>query len=111
MANILYFSEKVAFLGGTSVAIFPPKTSNYTVTAQDGFLLANCTTGAITFTLPPAATSGGFVLYFKKIDSTINAMIIQANGAELIDGSNTVSTIIQYEAWTLMCDGTQWWIF
>lgn len=87
------------------------KVSNYTVLLTDNVLLADCTTGAITFSLPPAATATGRVFYFKKIDSTLNAMIIMANGVEVIDGFNTLTSTVQYEEFTLITDGTAWWIF
>ena len=95
---------------GGPVAI-STKTSNYTVLTSDNVLLANCTSGAVTFSLPPVATATGHVFYFKKIDSTLNAMIIAANGSDLIDGLGTLTTTVQYEAFTLMNDGTSWWIF
>lgn len=87
------------------------KVSNYTVLSSDNVLLANCTGGAITFTLPTAASSTGRVYYFKKIDSTVNAMTIQAFGAELIDGFNTQLTTTQYQTFMLITDGTAWYLF
>jgi hypothetical protein len=87
------------------------KSSNYTVMLTDNALLANCTSGPLTFTLPPSASATGHVFYFKKIDGTANAMIIMGNGSELIDGANTLTTTTQYEAFTLITDGTQFWVF
>lgn len=87
------------------------KSGNYTVLVTDNVLLANCAGGAITFTLPPAATATGHVFYFKKIDATANSMTIQANGAEIIDGFNTKTTITQWEEFTLITNGTAWYIF
>jgi len=87
------------------------KTANYTVLTTDNALLANCASNPITFTLPPAASAVGYVFYFKKIDSTANAMIIQAFGAELIDGLGSQTRNIQWESITLLTDGTSWYIF
>ncbi len=87
------------------------KTGNYTVMLGDNFLLADCTSGAITFTLPPSSTATGRIFYFKKIDSTANAMVIMANGSELIDSSNTQMSVVQFETFSLVCDGSQYWIF
>lgn len=86
------------------------KNSNYTVTTGDNVLLADCTSGPITFTLPPAASIVGRVYFFKKIDSSANAMTVKANGSELIDGLNTKTTVIQYEALTLVNDGTKFFL-
>jgi hypothetical protein len=88
------------------------KTSNYPVLLTDKFLLADCTTGPLTFTLPTAASAMSKVFYFKKIGSSLtNAMTIQANGAELIDGFNTKSTTILYKEYAAVSDGVFWWIF
>lgn len=87
------------------------KVANYTVLLTDNVLRANCAAGSVTFTLPPAATSTGRVFWFKKIDGTANAMIIDANGVELIDGALTKTTIIQYESFTVISDGTSWGIY
>jgi hypothetical protein len=95
---------------GGPVAI-STKSSNYTVLLGDNVLLANAAGGAITFSLPTAASAVGHVFYFKKIDSTANAMTIMANGVELIDGFNTQNTTVQYTAFTLITDGTSWYIF
>jgi hypothetical protein len=86
------------------------KTMNYTVTLFDNVLLADASSGPITFSLPPAATATGRLFYFKKIDSTANPMTIQANGVEVIDGSNTQFTIVQYEEFTIITNGTSWYI-
>ena len=95
---------------GGPVAI-STKTSTYSVQLSDNVLLANCTSGTIYFYLPSASTAVGRVYYFKKIDSTSNQMIIQASGSQLIDSANTLATAVQYEAFTMISDGTQWWLF
>lgn len=87
------------------------KTSNYSVMTSDGFLLANCASNSITFTLPTAASMISKCLYFKKIDSTSNSMTIQGFGSDIIDSANTLSTTVQYEAFSMVSDGTQWWLF
>lgn len=95
---------------GGPVAI-DTKTSNYSVLSTDCFLKADCTSGAITFGLPAAASVVGRIFYFKKIDSTANAMTLQGNLSELIDLSNTLSTIVQNEAFSIISDGTRYLIF
>jgi hypothetical protein len=86
------------------------KNSNYSVALGDNVLLANASSGNIIFQLPPAASAVGHLFYFKKIDSTANAMILQANGIEEIDGFNTQQTTVQYESFTLVTDGMAWYI-
>jgi len=96
-------------LGGP-VAI-STKTSSYTVLDTDCFLLANCTSGTISFTLPAASSVTGQVFYFKKSDSSANYMNIVAAGSDLIDGVGTQSTNTQYTAFSLISTGTGWAIF
>lgn len=87
------------------------KSADYTVMLTDNAVLANCTGGPVKFTLPPAATAAGHVFYFKKLDVSTNAMTIMANGFELIDGLNTLSSTAQYAAYMLITDGTAWYVF
>jgi len=87
------------------------KTSSYTVLGTDGFLLADCTAGNIVFTLPTAVSSNSRVFYFKKTDSTTNSMIIMGAGSDLIDGFNTLTTNVQYESFSLVSNGSSWFIF
>lgn len=94
---------------GGPVAI-STKNSNYTVTTSDNVLLADCSGGPVTFTLPPAASATGQVFFFKKIDSSSNAMNIQGDGSELIDDLNTQSTMTQWESFTMVTNGTQYYI-
>ena len=84
------------------------KTSSYSVLSTDCVLKANCTTGAVVFTLPTASSSTGRIFYLKKIDATTNLMSIQGNGSDLIDGQNVQSSSIQWTSFTVVCDGTTW---
>lgn len=86
------------------------KTANYTVTPFDNVLLADCTSNPVTFTLPPASTVTGQVFYFKKIDSTVNGMFVQANGSELIDGLNSQERTTQWDQLAIVSNGTAWYL-
>jgi hypothetical protein len=87
------------------------KTSSYSVLTTDCFLAADATTGTLTFTLPTASGNTGRIFYMKKIDSSANAMVIQGNGGDLIDGLSTVSTMVQYESFSIISTGTGWYLF
>jgi hypothetical protein len=87
------------------------KTTGYTVVLADygKLLLCDATSAAFTVTLPAAATAGaGFYVFVKKTDSTANAITIDGNAAETVDGSATVSLPTQYDFMRLRCDGTNW---
>ncbi len=87
------------------------KTSSYpTVEAdRDKLIRADATSGTLTVTLLAAATAGdGFMLAVKKVDSSGNAVIIDGNSSETIDGAATLSLSNQYEVAILICNGTSW---
>ncbi len=88
------------------------KTSNYTVTTTDVVLLADCTSGPITFTLPSASAANGFIFFFKKRDSTSNALNVTCPGSALIDGNTTFQPPLtyQYMSITVVSDGTNFWV-
>jgi len=87
------------------------KTATYTVVAGDDdyVLTMDASGGSRTFNLTAASTlADGFVVTLKKIDSSSNAVTIDANSSETIDGALTVSLSTQYETTTLICDGSNW---
>jgi hypothetical protein len=94
---------------GGPVAI-STKTGNYTVMTSDNVLLGDATSGSILFSLPTASSATGQVFFFKKIDASVNAVTIQAFGAQLIDGANTLVISSQFVTVTMVSDGTQWWV-
>jgi len=79
------------------------KTGTYTVTPTDSIVLAN---GTFTVYLYAASGDIGRVQTIRNIGS--GSVTVQANGAELIDGSNT-KALAAGEAVRLTCDGTRWW--
>jgi len=88
-------------------------TGNTTLDAtyQGKLILCDATSAAFTITLLPSATAGsGFKLAFKKIDSTANAVTIDGNASETIDGASTISLASQYQDASITADGTNWQI-
>ena len=86
------------------------KTTNYTATDADDFILVDASGGAVTITLM-AAASRTRPLYVKKIDSSANGAVIDANGAETIDGATTQTIAVQYASLSLISNGASWSIF
>lgn len=79
-------------------------------TADDCLILVDAAGGAVSVNLPPVASSARRVLTVKKIDASGNAVTIDADGGELIDGLTTQPLAAQYDALTIQCDGAAWWI-
>jgi hypothetical protein len=95
--------------GPVSISI---KTGNYSVLSTDCFLAANCASNSVTLTLPSAAANPGRIFYAKKIDSNITfAMVIAGSGGDTIDGAASVSTTVQYSSFSIISNGSSWWLF
>ncbi len=86
------------------------KTSNYTATTSDNVILCSASGGAFSITLYAASGNTGRVLRIKKTDASVNAVTIDGNGSETIDGDTTLAIDVQYEAITIVCDGSNWMI-
>jgi len=84
--------------------------SPYSPAADDDVLIVDATGGVTVIALPAAASSDGRILQVKKVDATANAVSIDGNGGELVDGALTFDLLVQYESATVVCDGTQWWV-
>lgn len=86
------------------------KTTSYIATLSDTVLLCDATSGSITITLPAAAASSGKVFYIKKTNSNANAVTIDGNSSETIDGDLTQIITTQYDSVTVVCDGVAWYV-
>ncbi len=96
--------------GGAVSANIRQVTSSPTLAADDHTLLCDATGGAITVALPSAASSAKRILTIKKVDAGINAVTIDPNGAELIDGAASLSLLTQWQAIMIQCDGAAWFV-
>ena len=81
-----------------------------TLDSEDLIVLCNAAGGAFTVTLPAAASNGDRVYWIKKIDSSANAVTIDPNGGEEIEGDTDLDLSLYGESVTIACDATQWWI-
>jgi hypothetical protein len=77
--------------------------SNYDV-------LCDCSSNAITINLPAASGNTGLEYLVTKVDSSGNAVTIDPNGSETINGVTTAIITAQYTSLTLRCDGSNWGI-
>lgn len=84
--------------------------SPYTVQRGDSVVLVDATDGPVTVNLPEASTVSKKRLSVKKIDATANAVTVDGDGGQTIDGGLTVSTTTQYASWDLVTDDSNWFI-
>jgi hypothetical protein len=112
--STLYFS-----IGATRYPVVPAasslfpaqaKTANYTLTSNDETVLCDATGGAFTITLPTAAGISGKVYQVKKVDAFLPIVTIATTGGETIDDASTLSIRYQYQSYSLVSDGSNWWI-
>lgn len=86
-------------------------SGNTTVTnASNMIYLVDATGGAVAITLPAASnTDKNFIV--KKIDSSSNAVTITRAGSDTIDGATTNVLSVQYQATSIVADGsTSWYV-
>lgn len=85
------------------------KTTTYTATTADDVVTGDTSGGAFSITLPPAADVKGKQMTFVYTDSGFaNALTIDGNAAETINGSATTTLDTQYETLRIVSDGTNW---
>jgi hypothetical protein len=90
--------------------------SNYTVLPTDSVVLIDATASARTVTLPAcedvvsvtAGTTKFFVI--KKTDASANAVTVEADAADTIEGSSSYSLGDPFESVILASDGNDWYV-
>ncbi|RYF66035.1 MAG: hypothetical protein EOO39_23770 [Cytophagaceae bacterium] len=100
-------NSTVQVAGSLSTAI-GVKTSSYTLTTADSFLIANAAGGALTVTLPTAVGTNGRTYTIKKSDSSANQVTILAASGQTIEGSASLTLNSQWQYSILTSDGLNW---
>jgi hypothetical protein len=86
------------------------KTTTYAATGDETVIPCDATSAGFTVNLPAAASYTGKQLKIIKTDSTTGIVTIDGNASETINGSLTTTLNTQYEAVTIACDGSNWFI-
>lgn len=98
---------------GITIATQSSQTTGFTATVSISVRYlypCNGTGGAFAATLPAASASGnGSTVFFKKTDSSVNAITITAAGADTIDGTATYAISNQYDVLGLVSNGVDAW--
>lgn len=87
-----------------------PKTviSNYTLQQNDTNIRVNASGSSISVSLMDANLVQGKIYTLKKIDNTLNSLIIIPSGSQLIDDSSYISTNAPKTSYTIQSFGTGW---
>lgn len=86
------------------------KSADYTATSDETVIPVTASAAARTVTLPAASGNSGMIITVIKTDSTFNAVTVDGDGSETINGSANTTLNTQYESVTVICDGTGWYI-
>jgi len=96
--------------GNAANAAVVTKTTNYTITSTDDTILADASGGSFTLTLPSASSNSGKIFRIQKIDSSLsNSITISRAGSDTVEGDTSTSLVTQYDAVTLISDGSATW--
>ena len=110
-------SSEISFtpIGSTSShrALIDSTDSPYSVLSTDQYLIVDATGGDVTINLPAVSAVGSDArsLSIKRIDGSLNTIVLEANGSETIDGDTTYTFPGQYAAIKIIDSGTEWLIF
>jgi hypothetical protein len=85
-------------------------STTHTIAKEKEATLCNASGGAFTVTLPPAADMPGQVLFIKKVlaDTTFNAVTIDGNASEQIDGASSITLNTRGEWVKILSLSTSW---
>lgn len=96
------------YVGSHIKAVTATKTTTYTVTTADEVVPCDATSAAFTVTLPAISGITGYKVTIKKIDSSANAVTVDGNGSETIDGALTYVLSNQYDSVDLVAYSGGW---
>jgi hypothetical protein len=85
-------------------------TASTAILSNDFAIIANSTSGAITVSLPPAATANGRVFVVKRVNAGANNVTVDPFGSETIDGAATNVLSTQWAYVRFVSNGTAWFI-
>lgn len=83
-------------------------STDTTLTAAHYMVDVDASGGAKTITLPTAVAINGRVYVIRKSDSSGNAVTIDGDGGETINGAGTKALAAQYDTYTIISNGTGW---
>lgn len=131
----VYIDQSMKFVVATLAASDPPSSNIYSIdnavanaqvwatssksgtyqvleTDRDKLIKCDASGGIFTVTLVAAATAGdGFRIAIKKTDSSTNAVTVDGNASETIDGGATFNLAGQQDSVLMVSDGSNWQIY
>jgi hypothetical protein len=84
-------------------------SASFAVTVET-VVIADATSGGLTVTLPKAAACVGRRIVVKKEDGSANAVAVQPQGTDTIDGQSSVSIGAANGGKVVISNGTKWYV-
>ena len=109
--GLLWLDTAATGSSAAGVFVITEITTNLSLTADHTVIFADATAGDITVTLPAISGNAGRYYRVKKIDSSINTVVVDGSGAETIDGDTITSITTQYDALDFIASNSEWGIF
>lgn len=106
--SALEYYDGSSWISNGAATSIATKSANYSLTTSDRTILMNCTSAALTVTLPAVASSIGRTIVISKIDNSTNALTFSL--PVYFSLSESITKINYSTALTLQCDGTNWWV-
>jgi hypothetical protein len=85
-------------------------TTDLTLTDTHYTVLVDASGGSRTITLPSATGIDGRIYVVKKTDTFLNAVVVQAQTGQTIDGASSISLLTQYATVIVQAYGGNWYI-
>jgi hypothetical protein len=114
LGNTLNVSGSATFGAGMTHNRTAVSAATYTILVTDYLLAADSSSNTVTLTLPAAASAGAGKTYVVKDEggqSAVNAIIIDGDSVETIDGSATFTISSPYGAANLYTNGSNWFVY
>lgn len=101
-----------SYLQPNGSVAFPITSTDSDLTLTDAHytVLVNASGGNRTITLPSATGINGRIYVVKKIDSSINSVVIQAQTGQTIDGRSSFTLSSQYATVIVQAYGGNWYV-
>lgn len=109
-ANTGEFTSITGTLSGLATNVVTIST-NTSVSSVNHFVLVDASGASKIITLPDASSVPNREYAFKKIDSTSNIVTISGSNGQTLDGDLFKQITTQYEAFMVVSNGSNWFVF
>ncbi|OAE37641.1 hypothetical protein [Agrobacterium tumefaciens] len=107
-AYIMQLALQLQDLERRSTALISRISANYPTNTPGEIIIADTTSGAVTVSLPFAKEFYGKSVFVKKIDASVNAVTLQPQSGDTIDGASNKAIAVQYMSYTVFSTGAEW---